>query len=347
MSEFINYIMNKQAICAIILLITGILSGQNELKSDQLYKDQTPLEIKLGYSNKDLNRNTNDSTFIITSMSYLNEGKWSEIEVNLRARGNFRRNECYFPPVKMKIKKKQYEGTLFDGNKTMKLVLPCKIESEKNDNVLQEFIAYKIYERISPFHFKTRRVNIEFTEPKGKKTKEFQLQGFLIEDDKRVAKRHEGKVMERFIHPMAMQHLTSVQNAFFQFLLGNTDFSVAYQHNGKLLYVDKEIIPLPYDFDMTGWVNPSYATVNTTLGINSVQDRKYRGFKREQQYFDQVRAEFLAKKSELMDMVASFESDFSDPKEYQNMYDFMGSFYEVLEDDKKFEKVIVAEARTK
>ena len=339
--------MNKQAICAIILLITGVIFGQNELKSDKLYKDQTPLEIKLGYSNNDLNRNTNDSTFIITSMAYLNEGKWTEIEVNLRARGNFRRNECYFPPVKMKIKKKQYEGTLFDGNKSMKLVLPCKIESEKNDNVLQEFIAYKIYEHISPFHFKTRRVNIEFTEPKGKKTKEFQLKGFLIEDDKRVAKRHEGKVMERFIHPMAMQHLTSVQNAFFQFLLGNTDFSVAYQHNGKLLYVDKEIIPLPYDFDMTGWVNPSYATVNTTLGINSVQDRKYRGFKREQQYFDKVRADFLAKKSELIEMVSSFESDFSDPKEYQNMFDFMGSFYEVLEDDKKFEKVIVAEARTK
>ena len=97
--------MNKQAICAIILLITGVLFGQNELKSDKLYKDQTPLEIKLGYSNNDLNRNTNDSTFIITSMAYLNEGKWAEIEVNLRARGNFRRNECYFPPVKMKIKR--------------------------------------------------------------------------------------------------------------------------------------------------------------------------------------------------------------------------------------------------
>jgi hypothetical protein len=347
LSEFINYNMNKQTLSSIIFLMAGILTAQNELTSDQLYKDQTPLEIKLGYSNKDLNKDTNDSTFIITSMAYLNEGKWAEIEVNLRARGNFRRNECYFPPVKMKIKKNQYEGTLFDGNKTMKLVLPCKIESEKNDNVLQEFIAYKIYERISPYHFKTRRVNIQFTEPKGKKTKEFELQGFLIEDDKRVAKRHDGKVMERFIHPMAMQHVTSVQNAFFQFLLGNTDFSVAYQHNGKLLYVNKEIIPLPYDFDMTGWVNPSYATVNTTLGINSVKDRKYRGFKREQQYFDQVRAEYLSKKSELMDLVASFESDFSDPKEYQSMSEFMQSFYEVLEDDEEFEKVIVAEARTK
>ena len=120
-----------------------------------------------------------------------------------------------------------------------------------------------------------------------------------------------------------------------------------YQHNGKLLYVDKEIIPLPYDFDMTGWVNPSYATVNTTLGINSVKDRKYRGFKREQQYFDEVRDQFLNKKDLLMEMVASFESEFSDPKEFQNMLEFMGSFYEVLEDNSKFEKAIVAEARTK
>ena len=99
--------MNKKTLSSIIFLMAGILTAQNELTSDQLYKDQTPLEIKLGYSNKDLNKDTNDSTFIITSMAYTNEGKWAEIEVNLRARGNFRRNECYFPPVKMKIKKNQ------------------------------------------------------------------------------------------------------------------------------------------------------------------------------------------------------------------------------------------------
>ena len=142
----------------------------------------------------------------------------------------------------MKIKKDQSQGTVFEGNKTLKLVLTCKLEAENNDNILQEFIAYKIYEMISPFHFKTKRVNVDFNEIRGKKTKNFKLKGFLIEDDKRVAKRHEGKVFERFVHPMGMQHLTSVHNAFFQFLLGNTDFSVAYQHNGKLLFVNKEII---------------------------------------------------------------------------------------------------------
>ena len=339
--------MKNQGIFAFILLISFFVSAQKPIKSDLLYKDQTPLSIKLNYSNKEVNAKTDDSAYIKTNMEFLHEEKWSSIELRIRARGNFRRSECYFPPIKMKIKKDQYNETLFDGNKSMKLVLPCKLEPENNDNILQEFIAYKIYEQISPYHFKTRRVDIDFNEIRGKKTKNFKLKGFLIEDDKRVAKRHEGKVFERYIHPMTMQHLTSVQNAFFQYLLGNTDFSVAYQHNGKLLYVDKKIIPLPYDFDMTGWVNPSYATVNSTLGISSVQDRVYRGFKRDQEYFDQVREQFIDKKSQLMQIVSSFENEFSNPKEYENMFDFMEDFFEVLESDSNFEKAIVSKARTR
>ena len=78
-----------------------------------------------------------------------------------------------------------------------------------------------------------------------------------------------------------------------------------------------------------------------------MQDRKYRGFKREQQYFDEVRQQFLKQKTELMDMVASYESQFSDEDEYKNMFDFMETFYEVLEDDTKFQKSIVDESRTK
>ena len=166
--------MKKQAITSFILLVSFLVSAQNQLKSDLLYVDQTPLEIKLSYSNKEMNAKTDDSTYIKTKMEFLHEEKWNSIEVKLRARGNFRRNTCYFPPVKMKIKKDQRAGTLFDGNKSLKLVLPCKIESENNDNILQEFIAYKIYEKISPYHFKTRRVNVDFNEIRGKKTKNFQ-----------------------------------------------------------------------------------------------------------------------------------------------------------------------------
>ena len=82
--------------------------------------------------------------------------------------------------------------------------------------------------------------------------------------------------------------MTSVQNSIFQFMIGNTDFSVAYQHNGKLLYANKKIHPLPYDFDLCGLVDGSYAIVNSTLGISSVRDRNIEDLK-EMSLFEKVR----------------------------------------------------------
>ena len=75
--------------------------------------------------------------------------------------------------------------------------------------------------------------------------------------------------------------------------------------------------------------------------------RQPSGHKCIKQYFDQVRKQFIDKKPELMEMVASFESQFSEPKEFQNMFDFMNDFYEVIESDSMFDKIIVSKARTK
>ena len=49
--------MNKQALLPIIFLISIFLSAQTSLKSDALYADQTPMDIKLSYSNKEVNKN--------------------------------------------------------------------------------------------------------------------------------------------------------------------------------------------------------------------------------------------------------------------------------------------------
>ena len=208
-------------------------------------------------------------------------------------------------------------------------------------------MAYKLYEQISPYHFNVRRVDIEFTEIRGKKEKIHQLKGFLIEDDKVIAKRFEGRVVDRFIHPLAMDATVSVQNAIFNFMLGNTDISVAYQHNAKLLYIEKKLIPLSYDFDMSGFVNPSYATVNETLGINSVRDRKYRGFKRDKSIMQETRELYLSKKNNLVSIVESHKSQFDSEKEYKETIGFLNEFYDVMEDDKTFQKEILDAMRTK
>ncbi len=331
--------------------------SQNDQKTKKkkavsvLFSDKEILSIKLSYSNKEVKKNTNDSTYINTNLAYRDtDGSWKIIEVGLRARGNFRRKNCYFSPIKIKIKKTIANGTLFKGNKKLKLVLPCFKGKIGNDNLVKEGIAYKLYETISPYHFNTRMVTIDFTEKKGKKTIEHKLMGILIEDDKKVANRHNGKSMKRSMHPLNQDAICSVQNDFFQFMIANTDYSTAFQHNEKLFYINKKVIPTPYDFDMSGLVNANYAVVsqvkNETLPITNVTERMYRGFKREESVLQQVRSEFLENKVKMIKDIDNFEPLFYNPKEFINAKKFILSFFEIMMSNIEFENQIISKGRT-
>jgi len=353
--------MKKQLYYLVLLsyfFVVNNTSAQDLKKSDEikgvskLFLEQQILPLKLNYSNKDVKRKTNDSTYIITDLSYQKKDEsWKSLEVELRGRGFFRLKNCYFPPIKMKIKKSNTKGTIFKGNKKLKLVLPCLKQKSMNDAVVKEALAYKLYEIISPYHFKTRIVNVDFTESRGKKTIDHNLDGILIEDDKKFGDRHNGKMLKRFIHPLGQDATTSVQNAFFQFMIANTDYSTAYQHNEKLFFINNKIIPIPYDFDMSGLVNASYAVVsqinNESLAITKVTQRMYRGFQRDIKIFQTVRQEFLDNKNKMLEIIDSFESNFDDPSEFLKAKDFILSFYKILENDSQFQKKIVQQARTK
>ena len=321
------------------------VSGQRIIKSDTLFSNQNPLKIQLNYSNKQLNLKTNDSTFIKTQLVYFDKDKKKEIKVSLRARGNFRRRNCFFTPIKMKIKKSASAETIFNGNTSLKIVLPCKNEKDNNDNIIKELIAYKIYEIVSLYHFKTRRLQIEFNNKTQKGEKKYDLKGFLIEDDDKLAKRFDGKILKRKIHPLAIELLNSVNLSFFNYMIGNTDFSSSYQHNGKLLFYKNKIISIPYDFDLTGWVNPSYGKgVINRLGYQT-KKRKYIGFKRDQEVFEKARNHFKASKNKIFTLVNSFKTDFDHQYEFDNMLDYLEDFYRILESDKLFNRLVVSQAR--
>ncbi|WP_257710716.1 hypothetical protein [Gramella sp. MT6] len=315
-----------------------------------LFQDDEIMNIALSYSNKDIKKDTNDSTFVYTHLKFENDDfKWDSLEVRLRKRGNFRLKNCYYTPIKVKIKKKESKETPFEGHKNLKLVMPCLIQRDMNDNIIKEYLAYKFYEIVSPYHFKTKLVRLDFEEIKGKSIKTHDIKGFLIEDDKHVAERIGGKVMENKTHPLNHMPLESVRNSFFQFMIGNTDYSSAYHHNTKLIFLDGQIIPVPYDFDMAGMVNTSYATVSQImdekLNIDDVRQRMYRGFQRDPNIFDEVRMEFLVKKPEIMNELQKCESLFENDKEYIATVDYIEEFFDILINDKKFKKDIVDMAR--
>ena len=64
------------------------------------------MEAKIAFSPKKLRKSNNDTLYFDTPFQYKVNGEWNEMEIGVRARGNFRRATCYYPPVKVDLKKK-------------------------------------------------------------------------------------------------------------------------------------------------------------------------------------------------------------------------------------------------
>ena len=90
--------------------------------------------------------------------------------------------------------------------------------------------------------------------------------------------------------------------AVFEYMIGNTDWSVPYLHNIRLFDNGQAgSLPVPYDFDYSGIVEASYAIPPEQLGIQSVRERLYRGpvysaalFQRVFDKFNDIKPQFYA-----------------------------------------------------
>ncbi len=325
-----------------------------DLKRDSLpllFRNNSPLSLQLRYSNKEVKRKTNDSVYLQSRIWHRIGEQWDSLPVRIRARGNFRRKTCYFAPLKLKFKRSSTKTTIFAGSEELKMVLPCLLERYSGDYVLKEYLAYQLYEVISPYHFKTRLAEVSFFDDRGRREVDHHFYGFLIEDIDHLCKRYRGQEVKRRVHPLQQDGLASVRNAFFEYMIANTDFSTKQLHNQKLLFAEKRIIPVPYDFDMSGLVNAPYAAVtniqNLSGSISQVTDRIYKGYERERSHLDQVRGEFIQKKPELLKKLTDLQELFEDTAQYREAHDFLLSFFEIIEDDKKFEREIANRLRSR
>lgn len=338
--------MERRLLSRLVLLwifITSTTSAQ--------FATEVPLPVKLRYSVKQLLEESNDSTYIPCDFSYLEKDVWKNLQAEIRMRGGFRRTYCFFTPLKLKIVKEEAEESAFDTTRKAKLVFPCLKSKKADDNLLKEFMAYKIFEVLSSYHFKTRLLEVEMEWIRKNKTDPYKVLGFMIQDDESFSKMNDAREIERFMDHQALDEKHRVINAMFQYMIGNTDFSAVYLHNERLFYVDDMIVPVPYDFDMSGLVDASYAVVsqvrNEVLPIDTVTKRLYRGFEAEVQTLEEVRILFLEKENEVFHAIENLESYFKDPKEYVLAHNYIKGFYEILRDDKKFKNRIVDKARKK
>ncbi|HVU29052.1 MAG TPA: hypothetical protein VHE36_01505 [Sphingomicrobium sp.] len=211
------------------------------------------------------------------------------LPVALSARGITRRSAdvCEFPPIRVRFTSPPPATSLFAGQKSLKLVTHCRNNPSFQQYVLLEYSAYKMLNVLTPHSFRVRLANIDYVDSNGRAM--MSRAGYFLEALGDVAKRNgtkETHAPER-IPATSLSSPDAARYALFQHMIANHDWSMRAGpagkdccHNAELIgpLASGSAIPIPYDFDFSGYVNAPYATVPDQLQITSVRQRVYRGY---------------------------------------------------------------------
>jgi len=99
--------------------------------------------------------------------------------------------------------------------------------------------------------------------------------------------------------------------AVFNYMIGNTDWSVPLQHNVKIVksleVPSDKGIPIAYDFDYSGLVNTVYSAPHEELPIKNVTERYYLGLCFNEEEIKPVVDEFLGMQEQILGTINDFE----------------------------------------
>lgn len=315
----------------------------------KFYEDESPVNVSLEFDMKDLlAKKALDrylpGTFIMT----LKDGSTVTQKMEVTARGNFRRETCFMPGLRVSFRKDS-TGPM-SKFKEIKITNGCNQGDDPGQLVVKEYLAYKIYNLLTDMSLRVRFLNVSFKDVSGKR-KPYTQYGFMIEDIDDMAKRN------KMVEIEGTQYYTEQTNrdqmtlvTLFEYLIGNTDWSVPAYHNIKLIgpKEDKSVRPyvIAYDFDICGLVDPPYATIDEQLQdkISSVRERLNRGFPRTMEELKIAVKLFNDRKEKIMNLVKNDEHLTSRNK--SNTVQYIEDFYKTINDDKELKKIFVDGGRT-
>ena len=303
-----------------------------------LFKSDSVLNLKLvGKLNALFNDRGDNAASHPVLLQYKGQDSTVSIRLMVRTRGYFRRDKsmCKFPPLMLNfLKANKLKNTVFQKQNKLKLTVPC----QGDDYVIREYLVYKLYNLISPRSFKARLAQVEFEDSLGKRKPETHY-CFLLEEDKEVAKRNNGFIWEQMMVPMTSTDRAEFKKmAVFQFMIGNTDWSVPYLQNIKLLKTDSTKLPytIPYDFDHAGIVDAPYALPAEELEMSSVQERRYRGFcETDKSAFAETFALFNSLKNDFYNVYTS--CTLLDAKYVKFVTRYLDDFFKIINSNKQIE----------
>lgn len=320
-------------------------------ENSPLFAAEDPIRMTLRTDIKWLRDERSDSTQVEGTLTFVDiDGSESVTPLQVRARGNFRRDKanCNFPPLRFNFKPKDVEGSTFEGQDKLKLVTHCKDWDKEYESLVErEYLAYRLLHELTAKSFGVRLLRITYmnTEDSKKRTK----LGFVIEEDKAVAKRNGLKTVETgLITQDYLEHEQEILIHVFQYMIGNTEYSLTRPepdknccHNIALLSESDQppFIPVAYDFDFAGLVNAPYAQPNPRYNLRDVRVRLYKG---ECKYDEPLRSTlnfFIAKKADLYRIIDETES--TTRNSWSSARSYIDNFYERISDPEQARKWLI------
>ena len=259
--------------------------------------------------------------------------------LQVKARGALRKSICYFPPLKLNFKKKQMLHEDLKEFDKIKLVRNCKGGKNYDEYVLIEYLIYKMYNILTDYSFRVRLLDVVYTDTGHRKKKSVNQFSFLIEPLDLLAQRlgavpiEQKHIGAKYLQPNE-ENIMSV----FQYMIGNTDWSIPGLHNMKIVksrdFNQKEPVAIPYDFDYTGLIDAPYAIPSEKLPIEEVTERLFMGACQEDAQFQKTTELFKSKKEEIYDLFRNFQF-LSDKTKKKNLM-YLDQFYHLLDNEKSW-----------
>lgn len=335
-----------------VFALTALNASHLAAAQAPLFESQGSLQISLSGPFSQINQERDKSKEYPAQLRYEHADSEHSFDVKLSVRGNYRlqRDICRYAQLWVNFRKKQVQGTLFDGQNKLKLVVQCRDGDRYLDYLAREQQAYRMYESLTDLSLRSRWMTVSYEDPDSGKSREHSA--FFIEHHRQLAER---KAFERHKAPTAargdLDPYQSTLASLFMYLVSNTDYSLIAAapgesccHNVKLLRAGNGVLfPVPYDFDSTGFVNARYASPSENLKQKSVTQRIYRGYCVDDDVFDQALARIIDQKDALL--AVSADTSVMPAKRTRRAQKYVNEFFDTVENERKRKSKIQSRCR--
>jgi hypothetical protein len=264
------------------------------------------------------------------------------VPLRARTRGFWRLKSCAFPPLRLNFAGKAVRNTAFENLDKPKLVGHCRDDDRYDQYVLQELQLYRIYRLLTPYSHNVRLLHLTYVDSASGKV-ETTRYALMLEEGQALARRVSGTLVEQQgAGPDALQPRHTAIFGLFQYLIGNTDWSIYALHNAELVRDSIfDIVPVPYDFDFAGAVNAFYATVDPKLPIKSVRERVYRGYCVPQEDLAAALALFRERREAIYALYRDDVGRLLEPRVVEATLAYFDAFYRTVDEPRATKRQIV------